>query len=234
MIDTVSRANKESIADARISEDGSEDAPEYSSAGYSPDLRLRTPLDPVLYLGLDVAVKRDTCALVAVTPDESYDTYAIWGCAIWEPPVDLVRQVEPVMEHLFTHYPVAGLWYDPYQAVTMAQRLKSKGHGHRLIEVNQQTQMTQAANTLHSVMTENRLTMTNDPVLRSHFSAAAAKKTERGWRIIKLTQTKQIDGVVATAMALLGATAESGHGTYSAWSSQLHIRTPFIFEGLAA
>ena len=203
------------------------------SSQYVPKTPSRSQ-EPLLFLGLDVATKRDTCALIAIAPDDSFDTWYIWGCRIWEPPVNLVTQVEPVLEHLFTHYPIAGLWYDPYQAVTMAQRLKSKGHDHRLIEVNQQTQMTSAANTLQSVMVEGRLTIPDIPILRSHFAAAAAKRTERGFRIIKLTQVKQIDGVVACAMALFGATQETGHGTHPAWQSKLHVRSPFVFEGMAA
>ena len=191
-------------------------------------------LDSILFLGLDVATKRDTCALVALAPDDSFDTWYVWGCRIWEPPVNLVTQVEPVLDKLFLDYPVAGLWYDPFQAVTMAQRLKAKGHGHRLVEVNQQTTMTQAANTLQSVMLEERMTLPDMPILRSHFAAAAAKRTERGFRIIKMTQVKQIDGVVALAMSLIGATEETGYGTRPAWSSKLHVRSPFVFDGMAA
>lgn len=194
----------------------------------------RTNLDPVLYLGLDVATKRDTCALVAVTPDEKFEHYIVWGYRIWQPPVDLVKQVEPVLDRLFETQPVVGLWYDPYQAITLAQRLRANGHGHRLIEVNQGTQMTSAANTLHAMLTEDRLTLPDDDELRAHFSWASAKQTERGWRIIKLVQTKKIDVVIALAMALMGATSESGHGTYPAWSSRTHVRSPFVFDGLAA
>lgn len=189
-------------------------------------------IDPVLFLGLDVATKRDTCALVAVTPDDDFDTYAVWGFRIWEPPVDLVRQVEPVIHHIFNTQPVAGLWYDPFQAITIAQRLKAAGHGHRLIEVNQQTQMTGAANILQSMLTESRLILPPEDELRAPFSWTAAKQTERGWRIIKLIQTKKIDVVVALAMALFGAAQESGHGTYPAWSTVKHVRNPFVFEGL--
>jgi phage terminase large subunit-like protein len=187
-------------------------------------------LDPLLFLGLDVATKRDTCALAALSPDDSFDSWYIWGMRIWAPPVNLVTQVEPVLEKIFKSYSVAGLWYDPYQAVTLAQRLASKGLGHRLVEVNQQTQMTQAANTLQSAMMEGRLTLPDMPILRSHFEASAAKRTERGFRIIKLTQVKQIDGVVATAMALLGAATESGQGTHPAWNHKMHVRSPFVFD----
>jgi hypothetical protein len=186
-------------------------------------------VDPVLFLGLDVATKRDTCALVALAPDDQLDTWYTWGVRIWQPPVNLVTQVQPVLDLLFRRYPVAGLWYDPYQAVTMAQQLKSAGHGHKLVEVNQQTQMTAAANTLQSAFLEDRIDLIDDNILRSHFAAAAAKRTERGFRIIKMTQTKQIDATVATAMALLGATQESGHGMVPAWSSALHIRSPYVF-----
>jgi phage terminase large subunit-like protein len=194
----------------------------------------RRDVDPILFLGLDVATKRDTCALVAVTPDEAFDQYIIWGHRIWAPPVDLITQVQPVLHALFESHPVAGLWYDPYQAITLAQQLKAKGHGHRLVEVNQQTQMTAAGNTMHSMLTEDRLTLPDDQELRAHFSWASAKQTERGWRIIKLVQTKKIDVVIALAMALYGASLESGHGTYPAWQTSMHARSPHVFDGVAA
>jgi phage terminase large subunit-like protein len=195
---------------------------------------MKRELDPVLYLGLDVATKRDTCALVAITPDDNFESYIHWGHVIWQPPVDLVTQVLPVLLELFTNQRIAGLWYDPYQAITLAQTLKAKGHGYKLLEVNQQTQMTQAANTLHSLLTENRLTLIPDDEVRAHLSWASAKQTERGWRIIKLVQTKPIDFTVALAMAIMGATQEHGHGTYPAWSSNKHVRSPFVLDSIAA
>ena len=191
-----------------------------------------TRLDPVLFLGLDVATKRDTCALVAIPPDDEFETYSLWGHRIWEPPVDLVTQVQPMLMHLFTNHRVAGLWYDPYQAITLAQQLKVAGHGYKLVEVNQQTQMTPAGNTLHSMLTEDRLDLTPDDEVRSQLSWASAKQTERGWRIIKMVQTKPIDFTVALAMALLGASQEHGHGTYPAWSSAKHVRSPHVFAGV--
>lgn len=190
--------------------------------------------DAILYLGLDVATKRDTCALVAVSPDDAFETYFEYGHRIWIPPVDLVRQVEPVLDWIFTNLPVAGMWYDPYQAVTLVQRLEAKGHRHKLIEVNQQTQMTKAVNTLQSLLTENRLALIDDPATKAQFSWVAAKNTERGLRIIKTAQTKKIDYVAALAMAVLGAAEEGGLGTYPAWSSTTHLRSPFVFELEAA
>ena len=202
------------------------------AVGFSP--RPVDRLDPVLYLGLDVATKRDTCALVAVTPDDEFETYVLWGYRIWQPPVDLVRQVEPMLAHLFSNFRVAGLFYDPYQAVTLAQKLKSQGHGYKLCEVNQGAPMIQAANTMHSILVENRLSLIDSDEVRAHFSWTSAKQTERGWRIVKQVQTKKIDFVIALAMALQGASSEHGHGTYPAWSSQKHVRTPFVFDGVLA
>tara|TARA_R110002051_G_scaffold181862_1_gene251457 strand:- start:5421 stop:6002 length:582 start_codon:yes stop_codon:yes gene_type:complete len=188
-------------------------------------------LDPVLYLGLDVATKRDTCALTAITPDDDFETYRHWGHRIWKPPVNLVTQVLPMLVELFTNHRVAGLWYDPYQAITLAQQLKVMGHGYKLFEVNQMTQMTQAGNTLHSLLNEDRLTLISDEEVRAQISWASAKQTERGWRIIKLVQTKPIDFTVSLAMAAMGANQEHGHGTFPAWSSTKHVRSPFVMEG---
>lgn len=191
-------------------------------------------LDPVLFLGLDVATKRDTCALTAITPDDEFENYVHWGHRIWKPPVNLVTQVLPLLVHLFTNHRVAGLWYDPYQAITLAQQLKVMGHGYKLVEVNQQTEMTKAGNTLHAMLNEDRLDLIPDDKVRAHLSWASAKQTERGWRIIKLVQTKPIDFTVSLAMGTMGGQMEHGQGTYPAWSSTKHVRSPFVLDGFAS
>jgi len=48
----------------------------------------------------------------------------------------------------------------------------------------------------------------DDPVLLAHFENADVTAGERGWRIVKRHQAQNIDGVVAIAMAVYGATAE--------------------------
>ena len=181
--------------------------------------------DPILYLGLDIGIKRDTTGLVALYLDQEDHCIHLWGHRIFPPPVNLVTQVEPVLFGLFAHQRVAAMMFDPYMAATTEQRLREQGYASRLLEVNQMTAMVEAANTLHACLTEGKLTLYPDPELRSQFAYAAAKQTERGWRIIKQKQSRPIDAVIAMAMALWGMTQDVGHSLHPAFNSQVHARS---------
>ena len=183
--------------------------------------------DPIIYLGLDIAVKRDTCALVGVIPLNGYSNFAVHGHCVWKPPVNLSQDVAPVVDTLLRSNRVAALYYDPYQAATLVQQFAADGYGPKLVEVNQGAPMIGAANTLHALLTENRLSIYDDPELEAYFSWAVAKNTERGWRIVKKNQSKPIDFVISLAMALQGATLEAGYEAHPSWDSTTHVRSAF-------
>jgi len=184
--------------------------------------------DPLLYIGVDIAVKRDNAAVVAIYQDYEQSLFYLWGHRIFKPPVNLVVDVEPHLLNLLTNHRVAGMIYDPYQFETTRQRLHEAGFGHKLIECNQQTQMVQAANTLHTHLTQGTLKMYQDPDIHSNFSWCAAQQTERGWRIVKQKQSKQIDFVVALAMALMLATGETGHAYHPSINENTHGRSVMV------
>lgn len=184
--------------------------------------------DPILFMGLDVAVRRDTTAVVALMPDyEKEGHFRLHSHRIFAPPVSLVEEVEPLLFWYLQNCRVARLLYDPYQCMATQQRLQAAGFGDRLQEVNQLTAMVAAANTLHSALTERRLLLYPDEEILSHFSWCRAQHTERGWRIIKQKQSHSIDFVIACAMALLGATQEIGYAMHPAFQTELHSRTAF-------
>jgi phage terminase large subunit-like protein len=185
---------------------------------------MSTPEDPVLFCGLDIGIKRDTSAFTAVCPGPSPDTYALYGHRIWFPPVSLVTQVEPFLLELLAKKRVASLLFDPYQFQTTAQRLHEEGYGHLLVEVNQQTEMINYANTLHSLLHNHQLVLYPDGDLRQQFSWCAAQHGERGWRIVKQKQSKQIDAVVSLAMALAGAVGDLGHAQHPSFDAT-HTRS---------
>jgi phage terminase large subunit-like protein len=180
-------------------------------------------MDPVLYLGLDLAVKRDSSALVAVY--RASGEFRVYGSAIWPAPVDIINEVEPALFDICENHRVAALMYDPYQFATTEQRMIEEGLKEMLVEVNQQTMMLPCSNTLHAHANDGTVLFPKDGTLRAHFAAANAQHGERGWRIVKAKQSKQIDGVVALAMALWGATQEIGHTWHPSWDANLHTRT---------
>ena len=181
--------------------------------------------DPLLWVGLDIGVKRDTSAVAAWYQDYETGQLRLWGHKIWTPPVNLYTQVEPVLFRLLRTQRVVALLFDPYQFEASRQRLAEAGYGHKLIEVNQMTQMVPAASTLHAHIVEKKLRLYNDGMIRAHFGAAVFQETERGPRVKKKKQSKPIDFVVASMMALLGATEETGQRQLPSLSPLRHTRS---------
>jgi phage terminase large subunit-like protein len=187
-----------------------------------------TPIkdDPIIYMGLDLAVKRDSSALAGIYRNKDGDL-CLEDCLIWPAPVDIVNQVEPAIFNILRDYRVGAFLYDPYQFATTEQGLIERGFKDLLHEINQQSQMIACTNTLHSECLNTNLKMPHHPDLRAHFAAASAQHTERGMRMIKLKQSRQIDGCVAVAMALWGCVQEVGHTWHPSWDAEEHRRTLF-------
>jgi len=172
------------------------------------------PADPLLYVGVDVGIKRDTTAIASIyscATDDGAKLFVMWACAIFTPPVNMVTQVQPYLAKLFAQQRVVGLGFDYHQMATTYQWLIEQGCGHLCREINQNTEMVLAANTLHAHCWDGTFVMPPDGTVRAHFIACAAEHKERGWRIVKQKQSKPIDATVATAMALVLATQETGH-----------------------
>jgi phage terminase large subunit-like protein len=181
--------------------------------------------DPILYIGVDIGIKRDTSAITAIFPNYDDHYFGLWGHRIFSPPVNMFKDVEPCLFNLLENHRVAAVLFDPYQMATTQQKLMEAGFGNKLVEVNQGTEMRMAANTLHSHMTEGSFVMYGDLELRAHFSWCHAEHGERGWHIKKKNQTKPIDGVVSLAMALMGATGEIGHAQHPGFHSEVHAKS---------
>lgn len=182
--------------------------------------------DPVLFVGVDIGISRDTSAVACVYRlDEDYfpiPHFALFDCAIYQPPVVVSQTVVRYLGYLLTHFRVASIAYDPYQFKSEAQRLTLAGFDDKLHEVNQQTEMVAYGNILKAAITNRTFLLYSDPRLYSHFHMAAAEPTERGSRIVKRRQTRPIDAVIAIAMALAMATQSYGGDTGMVFSHDRH------------
>ena len=181
--------------------------------------------DPILFIGVDIGIKRDTSAISAIYHDYDENRFKMWGIRIYKPPVNMVTQVEPCLLRLLRTQREALLNYDPYMMATTRQRLVEEGYDSKLNEVNQATEMILASNTLHSHCMEDTFDLGNDQELRSHFAHCNAKQTERGWRIVKRDQSLPVDGVVATAMALMAATGDEEYNRHPSFTPSMHGRS---------
>ena len=166
-----------------------------------PDYRCPTEGD--LVVGIDLAVKHDTSAVVSVVT--SANDGSVLGLGPYRifrprPTVDL-QAIEEYLIELFGKYWIASAVADPYQAALLMQRMLGQG---LTIDEYPQTvgRMTEAGNTLFDLIRQRRLVVypgTDD--LRKHVLACTAKETERGIRLIKTTAGRKIDAAIALAMA---------------------------------
>ena len=168
---------------------------------------------PLLYTAIDVGLKRDTTAVASIAPMdiEGKNHFVLWGCAVFEPPVNMITQIQPYLLRVLKNNRIVSLGYDYYQFATTHQWLIEEGYGSICQEIPQTGPMIKAANTLHAHCWDGTFLMPKDGKVRNHFISCRATNTERGWRIIKQKQSKVIDAAIATAMALMMATDEEGH-----------------------
>lgn len=165
--------------------------------------------NPVLSIGLDIGYRRDSSAVAAVYSDGA-GRVDLFCHKIWSPPVH-IPEVTEYIEVLFGGESVQGLWFDPHQFASEAQRFTAAGYGRYLYEVNQSGPfMVEIATNLHILAQRGSLGIYKDELIRQHFAVCGVKMTEAGPRIIKRAQTKAIDFVVAYAMAVYGATRDTG------------------------
>ena len=178
--------------------------------------------DPLVYIGLDVAYRRDTSAISAVYYNSEIDKYCLWGHRIFRPPVNISKQVSGTAVKMLEQCRVAKVLYDPYQFVSEAQRLEDSGYERQMEEVNQQTENVQFSNLLRQHFIDGAFLTYQDPERRAHYMWCVTVATERGFRITKKQQSKQIDVVVADAMALYGCVKDRTTHHYPDYSETTH------------
>jgi len=181
--------------------------------------------DPILYLGVDIGIKRDTSAISAVY--RHYDTglFCMWGIRIFPPKVNMLTQVEPLLFWLFRHCRIGACAFDETQFAATQARLEAKGYGNKLLPINQNSTLKKATSTLHAHCSDKQFLPIKDSEFRSQISWCSVKHTEQGPHITKSNQSKPIDGVVATAMALLAATGELGFVMYQEYDAEIHTQS---------
>ncbi|MBF6570424.1 MAG: hypothetical protein IVW54_16280 [Candidatus Binataceae bacterium] len=159
-----------------------------------------------VWVGVDASVKRDSTAIVAATFAGGKVRLA-WH-RIFQPsptdPLDFEQAIEKTLFELQRRFWVREIRYDPYQLVSVAQRLT--GVGLPMVEFPQTVgNLTEASTNLYEVIKGRNLSIYPDADLRLAISRAVALETTRGWRIAKEKQSHKIDVVVALAQAALGA-----------------------------
>ena len=180
---------------------------------------------PVLYCGLDIGIRKDTAALVAVYENHETQEFIEWGHKIWEPPVRITEQIDPFLFQMFSTNRVAALAFDWYQFQATLEKLQEAGYTNRLIEVNQMTENPAFTGLLHTLFWDGRFAMIDDPDARNHLAWTATRETERGARIEKRKQSKPVDYTVSLGMALLATSRDLGYIHHPTFASTTHTRS---------
>ena len=183
--------------------------------------------NPMLHIGWDLGVKRDTTAVVALYHDTRLKKFILWGHRCIDPKitgqVDIPVVGELIVKILQTQR-VGGVWYDEWQLYSEAQRIAQMGYGHLLHPVNQQQDSVLFSNNLSSAIDKGDIVLYSDKTIRAHITWTGAEVTERGYRIVKRNQNKPIDLTVAIAIALYGAMKDSSYLRFSAFNDDRQQR----------
>ena len=154
------------------------------------------------WVGVDVGLKRDSTAVVAVQKDEAGKLHAV--CRLWVPTADEPVDVTDVMEHireLCRAYAVEAISFDPRFFDVPAKMLSDEGLP--LVEIPQSVErMTAICGGLLEVIRRGDLFHDGDAGLARHVLNAVPRFNERGFTLQKSKSIGRIDGAIALGLAV--------------------------------
>jgi phage terminase large subunit-like protein len=153
------------------------------------------------WIGLDLAIKRDTSAAVVMQrrPDGRYHaTSKVWVPAA-DKPIDLTDVMQFVRDQA-ARYDVETVSFDPRFFDVPAKMLADEGLP--MVEVPQSVEhMTAAYGSLFEAINRGQITHDGDRVLAAHVLSAVPRYSERGFMLDKGKSRSKIDAAVALALA---------------------------------
>jgi phage terminase large subunit-like protein len=188
-----------------------------------------------VWVGVDASVKRDSTAIVAAT-FAGGKVRLVWH-RIFQPsptdPLDFEQAVEKTLLELRRRFYVREVRFDPYQLVSVAQRLTIAGLP--MVEFAQSVpNLTEASTNLYEIVKGRNLVAYSDPDVRLAMSRAVALETTRGWRIAKEKQSHKIDVVVALAQAALGAVQQGQISTKFEYTPGPRVDRSAVWDGVSS
>lgn len=159
------------------------------------------------WVGIDVGIKRDSTALVAVQRRPDGKLHA-W-CRLWVPTADEPVDVTDVMgeiRRIAADYNLKAASFDPRFFDVPAKMLADEGLA--MVEVPQSVErMTQVCGTLLEVIKRGELHHEGDEAFTTHVLNAIPRLNERGFTLQKSKSRGRIDGVIALGLAVDRAVA---------------------------
>ena len=155
-------------------------------------------------MAVDASISSDLTAIVSTWYD--YVEQAVYtdydDITLLEPDIsgqiDFVKLEEFIWNRWRTGR-YSSICYDPYQMVSLAQRLKLKGV--RMVEFTQNSMRLKSDGYLRQLMNEGRYHHPDHPQLNDHMEAASVLVKNNTFRIVKGVKTDKIDLTVALSMS---------------------------------
>lgn len=166
-------------------------------------------------VGVDASYTGDYTAIVVVTWDREQKKCRLVWHRVFKPtksePLNFEIAIEATLLDLMARFHVRSVSYDPYQMVSVAQRLTQSGLP--MVQFPQTTpNLTEMGNNLFELIKGRAIAAYPDADMRLAVQRCIAIETPRGWRIAKEKSSHKIDLVVALAMAALSATRDGQAG----------------------
>lgn len=166
-----------------------------------------------VYVGVDVGVKHDATAVVAVYFDHAAKVVKLVFHRVFVPPksgqLDL-RLVGDTIRTIGSRYRVAEILYDPNQMQAIAQEL-ARDHFPMTEFPQTQQNLTLASENLFQLIQQRNIVLYPDAGMRLAASRAIATEMPRGWRFDKAKQSHKVDVIVALSMAAHAAIEGQAH-----------------------
>jgi phage terminase large subunit-like protein len=157
-----------------------------------------------VWVGVDVALKHDSTAVVLVAPDNTGRFHV--QSRVWQPVDDRidVAAVENHLRQLHQQYEVVEFAFDPAYFERSAQVLLDEGL--RMVEFPQSpARMVPACQAAYELIAAALVVHDGDPTLTDHVLSAAQRESDRGWTLSKGRTKRKIDACIALVMALARA-----------------------------
>jgi phage terminase large subunit-like protein len=166
----------------------------------------QTVLDPDLpaWVGIDMALKRDTIGVVLAQPQEDR---VVLRAKIWQPQVDGVdvAGVEAHLRELHNTYQVQEFVYDPDFFERSAEVLSDEGLN--MVTFPQSAQrMIPACGNAYEMIVARKVAHDGSPMFTDQVLSAAQRMSANGWTLSKGKSKRKIDACIAMVMALDRAT----------------------------
>jgi Phage Terminase len=175
-----------------------------------PDLRpTLAATDLPVFGGLDCSVRGDHTALALCTYDSRHKLVQVVNHRVFKPQgADIsFAAVEELVNEVASRFDLRACYYDPFQAESMAQRLRSAGV--KMVAFPQTpANLEAAASNLLTLVSERNLVAYRSDELRTAIGNCRSIETIRGFRISKIVGSRKIDLAAALSFAALAAVKE--------------------------